>query len=1160
MSRVTTWQPVRLTEKGGTAAAGLEPWSSLAGNSDFLAEIGGSSWKCYADADACLTVPLLLGVADGVEQLGMHQLIPGVKLSAADTYRGPVSMLRRAFEATESLGSLTVVLAVRGGRAPLELVCHTEMQRIDGHAQTPLQLARVDDRTVLFRDLANRSLLPSATSGPQYSETQLRGLAQRIVEQCHAKTRPMVNGLLPEAPIGRGGKKDDTSCVVAEVVEWTDEMQKIWEPEPKASWMPFDGSFLSFNSCCVASVDSDDEPSDPVKPSFHPNESNGGKDFGDFGPCFASSAQPGQSQGHGPRLSPGQQMFGMPLPQVQGHPPVQMPGALIHGVHQVPQVPQVPQMPMASLYPMPMQGNPYMKLPGTQMFPGQPASTAFGAFPSGQSGTLQLEATSEPATPRSPSRSPTSNSIPSAGGARVATRSETSGNLEPMEADFDSGCHWRAPLCYAFAFLLWSLLLFAFLRSDNPRVQPELQKVVLWYGVILLLVPLALFAFKAIMGTRVANGLKALSDFAACLCKHSASQMLTYGRRKSFRQKPLGKSRALKAPFDIMLKQAFCQFWLYAVSAQVDITEGLICIDGLQLKNPPEREWRSPYLLTAKRALSFGQLPWFWMELLPRGIRCHVLLRDFVCSRCRQLTVQELHVVGVDLIYEKTFNSSNVNDVLTKISEIKENLRPPESPGLALRFREFLGMMANIAAADLTYEAIRVSEGCDDAAPAPLPLPATNARAWSELMLAKAHMGMREYSRAASVLKDHQWEKRKEEEIAEVQDPVAQLGVAPCLYVYGITLKGLELKEDARRILLESVQAFPCNWSAWLDIISNESAKNLYVMLRGTFPESSYLTSQLATCFYNMRSGEQSGVERGAGIDKYTPEACSIIGNYYSLKGEHEKAVVYFQLLGRQPAPPPGGFSGSKFLRWSLRVPRVALRRALSLNRHFTPAPWAPKIGPAAWILMGHEFMEMKNTPAVAGRRFWAPLHMGGGHASSVDGASVEGNQKFNFFTAAASTIPNFGRFGVPLPFSLHDVSCFVNWHSLYAFIYAGPNRSMPIRSRTEAIDAYRTAVTINQRDYRAWYGLHYYALFYYRRAMLLRPEDARMWCAMAQCYDLMSRKALRCYEKAHRCGDRERMALPRLARLHRDLGQRRRFNGRGTGRRSSFFEGKTQV
>lgn len=44
----------------------------------------------------------------------------------------------------------------------------------------------------------------------------LHALAQRIVELCHAKTRTMPNGQLPDAPIGRGGKKDDTSCVVAE--------------------------------------------------------------------------------------------------------------------------------------------------------------------------------------------------------------------------------------------------------------------------------------------------------------------------------------------------------------------------------------------------------------------------------------------------------------------------------------------------------------------------------------------------------------------------------------------------------------------------------------------------------------------------------------------------------------------------------------------------------------------------------------------------------------------------------------------------------------------------------------------------------------------------------------------------------------------------------
>merc|ERR550525_1956411 len=245
-----------------------------------------------------------------------------------------------------------------------------------------------------------------------------------------------------------------------------------------------------------------------------------------------------------------------------------------------------------------------------------------------------------------------------------------------------------------------------------------------------------------------------------------------------------------------------------------------------------------------------------------------------------------------------------------------------------------------------------------------------------------------------------------------------------------------------------------------MEMQRDEDAKDLYSELIRCFPGSSYILSQIATCYYNMRNFDESQLsfhevrkrdpyklasldtysnilyvkEQSAAlshlarqaikIDKYTPEACCIIGNYYSLKGEHEKSVIYFQ-------------------------------RGLSLNRNFTPA----------WILMGHEYMEMKNTPA--------------------------------------------------------------------------------------AIDAYRTAVNINQRDYRAWYGLgqtyellnlHFYALFYYRRAMMLRPDDARMWCAMAQCYDLMGRKpeALKCYEKAHRCGDQECIALPRLARLHQDLGDRR--------------------
>ena len=57
--------------------------------------------------------------------------------------------------------------------------------------------------------------------------------------------------------------------------------------------------------------------------------------------------------------------------------------------------------------------------------------------------------------------------------------------------------------------------------------------------------------------------------------------------------------------------------------------------------------------------------------------------------------------------------------------------------------------------------------------------------------------------------------------------------------------------------------------------------------------------------------------------DKFRPETCCVIGNYYSLKSEHEKAVMYF-------------------------------RRALTLDRNFL----------SAWTLMGHEYVEMKNTHA----------------------------------------------------------------------------------------------------------------------------------------------------------------------------------------------------
>ncbi|GAQ83915.1 Anaphase-promoting complex [Klebsormidium nitens] len=397
------------------------------------------------------------------------------------------------------------------------------------------------------------------------------------------------------------------------------------------------------------------------------------------------------------------------------------------------------------------------------------------------------------------------------------------------------------------------------------------------------------------------------------------------------------------------------------------------------------------------------------------------------------------------------------------------------------------------------------------------------------LLLGKVLFDSKEYRRAAHALRECTskrgtflrcyatylaGEKRKEEEIVEVAGPLgksdvinqdlesleAELGGrylqgqldAFSTYLYGVVLHQREKKAEARKALAISVNAYPWNWSAWLELQElctkledlptlalephwmrdffhaslalkeqkNEEGLQQYRALAAAFPRSDYVVAQTATAHYNLRQFDEAqelfeqllksdpyrvdGLDIYSNIlyvkecfsalsylahkavltDKYRPETCCIIGNYYSLKAQHERAVLYF-------------------------------KRALKLNRNYL----------SAWTLMGHEFVEMKNTPA--------------------------------------------------------------------------------------AIDAYRRAVDIDPKDYRAWYGLGqtyeilampYYALYYYRRATQLRPNDPRMWCAMGQCYENeqlgMQEAAIRCYRRAVSYEDREGIALHKLARLHQQLEQ----------------------
>ena len=126
-------------------------------------------------------------------------------------------------------------------------------------------------------------------------------------------------------------------------------------------------------------------------------------------------------------------------------------------------------------------------------------------------------------------------------------------------------------------------------------------------------------------------------------------------------------------------------------------------------------------------------------------------------------------------------------------------------------------------------------------------------------------------------------------------------------------------------------------------------------LLQNLFPNNTFIQNQLAICYYNLHEYELSieyfeklfqldplryeGVDIYSNIlfikenycelsnlayrcyenNKYRPETCCVIGNFYALKGEHPKAIAFF-------------------------------KRALKLDNGYLPV----------YTLMGHEFLEMK--------------------------------------------------------------------------------------------------------------------------------------------------------------------------------------------------------
>lgn len=232
----------------------------------------------------------------------------------------------------------------------------------------------------------------------------------------------------------------------------------------------------------------------------------------------------------------------------------------------------------------------------------------------------------------------------------------------------------------------------------------------------------------------------------------------------------------------------------------------------------------------------------------------------------------------------------------------------------------------------------------------------------------------------------------------DASDPQLKRSQGWLEYLYGIVLSKSKQEPLAQQWLLRSVRLNPYHWGAWEDLASllssiddlnaqlspsvlpqnlmsimyqayasvdlfstsdQTTTLNYLRILLNYFPDSTFLQTQLALSHYHAKEYESSaaifqdllvshphrldGLDHysnilyvmadrprlaflahlATSVDKFRPETCCVVGNYYSLCSQHEKAVMYF-------------------------------RRALTLDRNFL----------SAWTLMGHEYIELKNTHA----------------------------------------------------------------------------------------------------------------------------------------------------------------------------------------------------
>ncbi|WFD34721.1 Anaphase-promoting complex subunit 8 [Malassezia cuniculi] len=308
------------------------------------------------------------------------------------------------------------------------------------------------------------------------------------------------------------------------------------------------------------------------------------------------------------------------------------------------------------------------------------------------------------------------------------------------------------------------------------------------------------------------------------------------------------------------------------------------------------------------------------------------------------------------------------------------------------------------------------------------------------------------------------------------------------LFLKGVILQRLHKRVEAMDCLIRSVQRFPYNWSAWLELsrtlspdgsereqildLLPQSFMSVFFMehsvrqsaqgdaaglnridaLLEVFPNSAYLVTCRAQCLYLGQELEEAAdtFEQALRLDPFRLDGLSEYSNTLYVLDNAEalsQLVQQFAHVGRD-RPEVCCLVGNYYNQRGDHFRAVeAFRRALRLDRGCV----------AAWILLGHEYLELKNSHAAA--------------------------------------------------------------------------------------EMYRRALEINPQDYRPWHGLGQvyelneawsFAIHYYQKCAAIRPYDARMWASLGVCYERLGRTAdaVACFKRHLTCPLSHLESVDALARI----------------------------